>query len=107
MVVVKRVGVWSFARIETLLMAFMGLIFGLVVALLKLSGSAEVMMSGVPELELGYAAILILPFMYGFMGFIAGVIGAAVYNLFASWVGGVELEFGGEVSSKVVKKRRK
>jgi biopolymer transport protein ExbB/TolQ len=26
------------------------------------------------------------------MGFIAGIIGAAIYNLFAKWIGGIEVE---------------
>ncbi len=33
-----------------------------------------------------------MPVIYGAMGFIGGVIGAAVYNLVASWIGGIELE---------------
>ena len=35
---------------------------------------------------------LVLPVMYAAMGFIGGVICAAVYNLIARWVGGIEFE---------------
>ncbi len=32
------------------------------------------------------------PILYGLMGFLGGVIMAALYNLFARWVGGLEVE---------------
>ena len=35
---------------------------------------------------------ILMPVIYGVMGFIGGIIGAAVYNLVASWIGGIELE---------------
>lgn len=35
---------------------------------------------------------LFMPVIYGVMGFIFGVIGAAIYNLVAGWIGGIELE---------------
>ena len=35
---------------------------------------------------------VLMPVIYGVMGFILGVIGAAVYNLVARWIGGIELE---------------
>lgn len=46
--------------------------------------------SGMPMLFLGIGA-LILPVVYGAMGFVAGVIGAFVYNLAAKWTGGIEV----------------
>jgi hypothetical protein len=35
---------------------------------------------------------IFMPIIYGVMGFIFGVIGAALYNLVARWIGGLELE---------------
>lgn len=32
------------------------------------------------------------PFLYAAIGFIAGLIGAALYNLLAKWIGGIEVE---------------
>lgn len=41
---------------------------------------------------LGGLAILILaPIFYGVIGFIGGVIAALIYNLVASWTGGIEV----------------
>ena len=39
-----------------------------------------------------FAMGILMPVIYGVMGFIGGVIGAAVYNLVARWIGGIELE---------------
>jgi hypothetical protein len=33
-----------------------------------------------------------MPLLYGAFGFVGGAIGALLYNLFAKWVGGFELE---------------
>ena len=33
-----------------------------------------------------------MPILYGIFGVIGGAIGAALYNLVASWVGGIEVE---------------
>jgi hypothetical protein len=33
-----------------------------------------------------------LPLVYAVVGFIGGVLTAALYNLFAKWVGGIEVE---------------
>jgi hypothetical protein len=33
-----------------------------------------------------------MPIIYGVMGIVAGAIGAALYNLVAGWVGGIEVE---------------
>ena len=35
---------------------------------------------------------LFIPIVYGVMGFIAGAIGALIYNLMAKWVGGIQIE---------------
>jgi hypothetical protein len=35
---------------------------------------------------------IMMPVVYGVIGFVFGVIGAAIYNLIASWIGGIEVE---------------
>jgi hypothetical protein len=44
-------------------------------------------------LGMGMGFVILLPFFYALMGFLAGVIGAWVYNLIAGPVGGLEFEF--------------
>jgi hypothetical protein len=35
---------------------------------------------------------MFMPIIYGVVGFLFGVIGAALYNLVARWIGGFEVE---------------
>jgi hypothetical protein len=41
----------------------------------------------------GMTFALAMPILYAIFGVIGGVIGAALYNLVAGWVGGIEVEF--------------
>ena len=40
----------------------------------------------------GIAMVIIMPIFYAIVGVIAGAVGGALYNLFAGWVGGVQIE---------------
>ena len=53
-------------------------------------------------LGMGVGFIVVLPLMYAAMGFLAGIIGAFIYNLLAGWIGGFELEFSQPVPPVVV-----
>jgi len=91
--IVRRVGPLSFAKVTAMLYALMGLIFGACISLFSLLGSAfgpKEMFGG--GILFGVGAIVALPIFYGILGFIVSLISAALYNLVASWVGGVELD---------------
>jgi hypothetical protein len=94
--VIKRVGVWSVARIYGALSAAMGLIFGCGVALFSMIGGGMAAANGdgpgwfAPVF--GAGAIVVLPIFYGVMGVIMGAISAALYNLFAGMVGGISVD---------------
>ena len=49
--------------------------------------------SAMPFAALGVGFAIFLPIIYGVVGFIAGVLMSALYNLIAGWVGGLELVF--------------
>jgi hypothetical protein len=91
----KRVGVLSMAKFQAVMMAVVGLLLGGVIYLtqvLLMGGfSAET-----PEAQIlsafGPVMILMFPLAYGLMGFVIGVVGAALYNLIAKWIGGIEVE---------------
>jgi hypothetical protein len=40
----------------------------------------------------GITFAILMPVLYGIMGFVTGAIGSLLYNLLANWVGGFELE---------------
>jgi hypothetical protein len=95
--VLKEVGVGSVAKLMGVLYAAIGVVLGLIVACISLLGG----MAGVAGSEaanampfagaFGLAAVVGLPVLYGLLGAIGGAIGAALFNLAARLVGGIEL----------------
>lgn len=99
--VVRRIKPMSLGKMLGVLYAVIGVCIGLIVALISAVGSS--MASGVSTPDsgpnpfalmagMGIAAVIVFPIMYGFFGFIGGLIMAGLYNLFAGMVGGVEIE---------------
>jgi hypothetical protein len=50
------------------------------------------MAAGGGSIVAGLAVMVILPIIYAAMGFVFGALGALLYNLFAGFVGGIEIE---------------
>jgi hypothetical protein len=48
--------------------------------------------AGFPPVALGIASIVFLPAFYGVMGFVGGMLTAALYNLAARIMGGIEID---------------
>ena len=98
--VIRRIGVWSAARLYGGICAAMGLLIGAIFALASmagglawgLGGSQGGLSSGGLGMLFGAGAIIVLPIFYGVLGIIGGAIGAALDNLFAGMFGGIELE---------------
>ena len=89
MTTVKKVDIMSAAKIEAIICAIFGLILGIIVALFSgLLGSV----SGSSFGNWGLGSIIIMPIIYAVIGFISGAIGAALYNLAAGWIGGIQIE---------------
>jgi hypothetical protein len=90
--VIKRVGVLKLAVFQMVLMA----VFGVLMALLFMMFGAMIGSFGGKASAIagaaGLAALIICPIMYGVIGFSAGAVGGALYNLVASMVGGIEIE---------------
>lgn len=88
--IMKSVGVMSVAKIMGLVYGCMELIFVPLFLLFGMLGS----LAGENRNPLAgvVGVILAMPFLYGFMGFIVGALGALLYNLLSKWVGGFELE---------------
>lgn len=91
--IVRRIGVMSLAKIMTVIYAAIGLIAGVLVALLStLLGSVLPQGASGMGMGFGFGSIILFPFLYGVLGFIGGVISAWLYNLVAGTLGGVELD---------------
>jgi len=96
---VKRIGVMSVAKISALFGVFVGLIAGILFALAsKVADAAAV--AGLEGMTFGASSIITLPLMYGVIYFLGGLIGAAIYNLFAKWIGGVKIDIGASTGKK-------
>jgi hypothetical protein len=98
---INKLGVLSVGKIYGVMMFVIGLLIGLVygffIIVYSLFGAGIV--GGDAALAIGGAgvvggiiAMIFFPVFYGILGFICGIIGALLYNLFAKLVGGVEIE---------------
>ena len=92
--IVKRVGPLSLAKIAGVVYSAVGLIFGCVLALVSVLTSAGSQQPAGPLFGaiFGAGAVIFLPLFYGCLGFLGSLLMAALYNLVARSVGGIELE---------------
>ncbi len=99
--VLKRIGPLSPAKITGILYAVLGLFMGFIISAVALFGAllgSALSNSSEPFVGLifGAGAIIVMPILYGVMGFISGIITAGIYNFVVRFTGGLELEFEGE-----------
>lgn len=92
MITIRRIGILSLANVYGLLSFIMGLILGLTTfAFSNLIEFYNVQQDPFYQ-SLGFWVIVLLPILYGVVGFLAGALGALLYNLVAKYIGGIELE---------------
>jgi hypothetical protein len=86
-------GPLSLAKISAMLYGLIGLLVGGVISLAAVVGGAMAGDEAGPMgMLFGAAAVILLPILYGCVGFVTSLIGASLYNLAAGWVGGIELD---------------
>ena len=99
--ILKSVGVMSVAKVMGLLYGCLGLIFTPFFLLIGLVGSfagqSKTPFAGI----FGVVFAVLMPIIYGAMGFVMGAIGGLLYNLLARWVGGIELELEARTNEPV------
>jgi len=87
----KSIGVGQMAKLLGVLYFMLGIIFAVIFGLIG---------SMVPTTEMGNDAMMfgkgflvMMPFLYGIIGFVFGALIAWLYNLVAGWTGGLDFEF--------------
>lgn len=81
---IRRVSPLPLATVLGILYAILGLVM-MPIFLFIASMAPE-------EAGFGTGFVLAMPILYGLIGFIFTAVGAALYNLVAGWVGGVEVD---------------
>lgn len=97
-----RIGIFSFAKFQAVLTALLGLIAGILYSFGGLIIDALVSSGWITSWEtpglsygtvLAFMALVGMPIIFAIVGFVAGLVEAVLYNLFARWIGGIELDF--------------
>jgi hypothetical protein len=90
---IKRIGVFSLAKLQGVILAVLGLVIGIPLGLLMMIFGAAMMTQGGEAaagggvgLGLGLFYMIMLPVMYGVMGFVFGAITALVYNVASGFI---------------------
>ncbi len=103
---IRRFGVLSVGKMVGMTYALFGLLIGAIFALFSLFGAAlgaslaEDSGGALPGAIFGVGAIIFVPLIYGLIGFIGGLFGAAIYNLVAGATGGIQMELSMPASTE-------
>jgi predicted PurR-regulated permease PerM len=91
MPILKSVDMMSLAKIATLFGVVVGLVMGIFYWVI--AAAIGIHRGFAIGAIAGIALVIIMPILGAVCGFISGVVHAFLYNVFAKWVGGVNLEF--------------
>ena len=99
-VIVKRLGVFSLAKLSAVTGAGLGLVIGIPVGLIMIVFGAAMMSQGGGDaaagagvgVGIGIFYMIGLPIIYGVFGLIGGAVYALIYNFAAGVLGGIEME---------------
>ena len=103
MVKLNKIKIFPFAIFQAILTSFIGLIAGILYsfggfvidALVSVNWITFPLTQGLSYgTILAFGALIGMPLIFAGFGFIAGIIEAILYNLFAKWFGGIEIDFG-------------
>jgi hypothetical protein len=95
--VIREIGVLSLGKVAGIVYACIGLIVGMVVALVSVLGGFAGLAgnggtaAGFLAMFLGVGAVFILPIFYGVLGSLVGMLVGVIYNVAARLVGGIEI----------------
>jgi hypothetical protein len=89
---IKRIAPLQLGKISAFVYGIMGLIILPMMLLVTFLGSHFQQAQRTGFMALGIGFMIFIPVLYAVMGFIIGVLSAAIYNLVAKWIGGIEVE---------------
>jgi hypothetical protein len=94
MTVLKRISPASAFKVGLVVYGIVGLVLGILCSLIAAAGVTFAPHSRMPFFmgRVGVFAVIVCPIIYGIIGGVGAVIGAAIYNLAAGWVGGLEVD---------------
>jgi hypothetical protein len=117
MMIVKKLDPLSSAKIEGIIGVIFGLLAGIIIGIVSsiagalmtvqtvtLENGTQQNLNSTGLFALGWIAVIVLPIMYGILFFLAGLIGAWLYNGVAKMVGGMKVELEYEkVETTIIK----
>jgi hypothetical protein len=95
---IRGIGVLSLGKMAGIIYACLGLLIGVIVAMVSVLGGFAGMANdagpaaGFIGLFLGVGAVFVFPIFYGVLGAVMGIVVAAIFNVAARLVGGLEIE---------------
>jgi len=98
---IKSIGILSCAKINAAVYGALGLLFMPIFLLAALAGAFAGPRNNPLAGALGVVFALVMPVFYAAMGFVTGLLGSLIYNLFAKWLGGIEIELQPPLSPAV------
>ena len=90
--IIRRIEPGSAAKVGGTLYALIGLLIGTLLSVAGLAGMGIGGRGSAFSGLFGVGAVVILPLVYGGIGFIGMYIMASLYNLISKWVGGLNIE---------------
>jgi len=84
-----RIDVFSVAKVAGVVYAALGVVVGVVIALAALAPKAAALPFPLLRGGVAFLAVVGAPVLYGLIGFVAGAVMAAIYNLAARLTGGI------------------
>ena len=90
--IIKRIEPFQCAKVVGTIYAILGFIVGLLFTLFARMGAGALGTLPFGGAIFGIGAVVLVPLVYGCIGFIMSLIMAAIFNLAAKWMGGLEIQ---------------
>jgi len=99
---IQSIGVLSVAKINAAIYGVMGILLMPFLLLMSLAGAFAGPRHNPLAGAVGVVFALVMPVFYAGIGFVTGLLGSLIYNLFAKWLGGIEIELTPPQSAPIV-----